>query len=102
MSKLLSFAVAALIIGAAVPTVRAETDWSKVAQTLGKEGTVQPGNVYRVGFPRSDLHVTLDGVTLAPGFALGGWLAFDDARWRHGHGRSGADAGRNRAGHEEV
>jgi len=80
MSKLLSFAVAALIIGAAVPTVRAETDWSKVAQTLGKEGTVQPGNVYRVGFPRSDLHVMLDGVTLAPGFALGGWLAFEPMR----------------------
>jgi hypothetical protein len=77
MSKLLRFAIAALIIGAAVPAVAADTDWSKVAQALGKEGGVQPGGVYRVGLPRSDLDVTLDGVALKPGFALGGWLAFE-------------------------
>ena len=34
------------------------------------------GDVHRYGFPRSDLHVTVDGVTLLPAFALGGWLAF--------------------------
>src|SRR5262252_3907018 len=33
-------------------------------------------DVHRYGFPRSDLHVTVDGVTLLPAFALGGWLAF--------------------------
>jgi biotin operon repressor len=33
--------------------------------------------VYRVSLPRTDLHVMLDGVTLKPGFALGGWLAFE-------------------------
>src|SRR6185503_14854843 len=31
----------------------------------------------RVGLPRSDLQVTLDGVTLKPGFALGSWVAFE-------------------------
>ena len=36
-----------------------------------------PGGVYRVGLPRTDLKVTLDGVELKPGFALGGWLAFE-------------------------
>jgi hypothetical protein len=35
-----------------------------------------PGDVHRYGFPRIDLRVTLDGVTLLPAFALGGWLAF--------------------------
>jgi len=30
-----------------------------------------------VGLPRTDLKVTLDGVELKPGFALGGWLAFE-------------------------
>ncbi len=35
------------------------------------------GNVCRVGFPRSDLKVTVDGVSLKPRFALGGWLAFE-------------------------
>ena len=44
---------------------------------LGRPGAVQAGGVYRVAFPRSDLNVTLDGVALKPGFALGGWLAFE-------------------------
>jgi hypothetical protein len=35
------------------------------------------GEVHRYGLPRSDLSVSLDGVTLKPGFALGGWLAFE-------------------------
>jgi hypothetical protein len=38
---------------------------------------VQPGGIYRVALPRTDLRVVLDGVTLKPGFALGGWLAFE-------------------------
>jgi hypothetical protein len=54
----------------------AEPAWEKVAEALGKSGAVMPGGVYRVGFPRSDLKVTLDGVDIKPGFALGGWLAF--------------------------
>ena len=69
MSKLLRFVVVAALLGVGVPAVAADADWSKVAQALGKEGSVQPGGVYRVGFPRSDLHVTLDGVALKPGFA---------------------------------
>ena len=55
---------------------RAEPDWKAVAQALGKEGAVQGGGVYRVGLPRTDLKVKLDGVDLKPGFALGSWLAF--------------------------
>ena len=35
-----------------------------------------PGGIYRVGLPRSDLTVTLDGITLKPSLALGSWLAF--------------------------
>jgi hypothetical protein len=31
--------------------------------------------VHRYGFPRSDLTVTLDGVTIRPALALGGWIA---------------------------
>src|SRR5579883_2231365 len=60
----------------AVPSFAAEPDWNQVAQALGKSGSVQSGGVYRVGLPRTDLHVTLDGVALKPGFALGSWLAF--------------------------
>lgn len=54
----------------------AATDWSPVATALGKSGTEMPGGIYRVGLPRSDLHVVLDGVVLKPSLALGSWLAF--------------------------
>jgi hypothetical protein len=60
----------------ATPTFAAEPDWSQVAQALGKSGAVQAGGVYRVGFPRTDLKVSLDGVALRTGFAFGGWVAF--------------------------
>ena len=34
------------------------------------------GDVHRYGFPRTDLQVTLDGVTIRPALALGSWAAF--------------------------
>ncbi|HLG87071.1 MAG TPA: DUF1259 domain-containing protein [Alphaproteobacteria bacterium] len=54
----------------------AEIDWQKVDAALGKAGSAQPGGVHKYGLPRSDLHVTLDGVDIKPALALGGWLAF--------------------------
>ena len=35
------------------------------------------GEVHRYGIPRSDLQVTVDGVTIKPALALGGWLGFE-------------------------
>jgi hypothetical protein len=61
----------------AAPSFAADRDWSAVGTALGKEGAPQAGGVYRASLPRTDLHVVLDGVTLKPGFALGGWLAFE-------------------------
>src|SRR5437660_12930346 len=52
-----------------------EIDWKKVDTTLGR-GAAVSGDVHRYGFPRTDLQVTLDGVAIKPGFALGGWVAF--------------------------
>jgi hypothetical protein len=51
-------------------------DWAKVAEALGKAGAVQPGNVYKVGMPRGDLHVTASGVQIKPALALGSWVGF--------------------------
>lgn len=50
-------------------------DWKKVDAALGKTAVVS-GDVHRYGLPRSDLHVTLDGVQIKPALALGGWVAF--------------------------
>src|SRR5215475_2918565 len=50
-------------------------DWQKVDDVLGRKPAVS-GDVRRYGFPRSDLSVTLDDVTIKPALALGGWVAF--------------------------
>jgi biotin operon repressor len=71
-----SLASAALILPSLADA--AETDWmNRVGDALGKPGSEMPGGVYRVGLPRTDLKVTLDGVELKAGFALGSWLAFE-------------------------
>ena len=54
----------------------AATDWKSVEQALGKAGSMQPGDVYKVSLPRSDLKVTVGGVELKPALALGSWVAF--------------------------
>jgi hypothetical protein len=62
-----------------ITTVRAqEVDWQKVDEALGRKGAVTD-DVHRYGFPRTDLTVTLDGVTIKPALALGGWVAFKPA-----------------------
>src|SRR5215216_6116422 len=53
-----------------------QPDWKAVAQALGKAGSMQPGDVYKVSLPRSDLKVTVNGVELKPALALGSWIAF--------------------------
>jgi hypothetical protein len=55
-----------------------EVDWQKVDDAFGRKAAVS-GDVHRYGFPRSDLSVTLDGVSIKPAFALGGWVAFKPA-----------------------
>jgi biotin operon repressor len=52
------------------------TDWKPVEQALGKAGSMQPGDVYKVSLPRSDLKVTVGGIELKPALALGSWIAF--------------------------
>jgi uncharacterized protein DUF1259 len=55
-----------------------DVDWQKVDDTLGRKPAVA-GDVHRYGFPRTDLTVTLGGVTIKPALALGGWVAFKPA-----------------------
>ena len=57
----------------------AATDWKPVEQALGKAGSVQPGDVYKVSLPRSDLKVTVGDVQVKAPLALGSWVAFKKA-----------------------
>src|SRR5215471_12171267 len=65
----------------AFPTLAAaqDIDWQKVDDAFGRKPAVVAGDVHRYGFPRSDLTVKLDGVTIKPALALGGWVAFKPA-----------------------
>jgi hypothetical protein len=87
---LVAFAVATLFVLAAssAPQNQATpsnsqqpsaTDWKPVEQALGKAGSIQPGDVYKVSLPRSDLKVAVGGVELKPALALGSWVAFKKA-----------------------
>ena len=74
-TKVLCAAVITLHVAAAQAQ---EIDWKKVDAALGRTAAVS-GQVHRYGFPRSDLNVTLDGVSIKPALALGGWVAFAPA-----------------------
>ena len=72
-----------LLLGAAAKKPVAKTDWKDVEQAIGRAGSLLPGDVYKVGFPRSDLAVTLDGVAIKPALALGSWAAFKEIGGGH-------------------
>ena len=46
-----------------------------IDEVLGRSGQ-KTGDVYKVAFPRSDLHVSVRGLAIKPGLALGSWAAF--------------------------
>src|SRR3954469_6189822 len=73
MNRLLSLT---LLLFIATSARAADAAWDAVAKAIGRPGTEAPGGVYRVGIPRSDLTVTLDGVQIKPALALGSYLAF--------------------------
>lgn len=50
-------------------------DWAQIDEILGRKPAVTE-DVHRYGFPRTDLTVTLDGLTIKPALALGGWVSF--------------------------
>jgi len=53
-------------------------DWTAVEQALGRPGQMMPGDVFRIGMPRTDLKVTVDEVPVQAGFALGSYAAFKE------------------------
>src|SRR5215813_10213621 len=64
------------LLAAAPGIAAAADDWqAQVGEALGKTGSATPSGIDRIGLPRTDLTVTLDGVRLRPG-SLGGWLGF--------------------------
>lgn len=65
------------IVFLCLPVVLGAQQFSTAAidTALGRTGSWS-GPVYKVSFPRTDLQVTVRGVTIRPGLALGSWAAF--------------------------
>ncbi|MGH9517370.1 MAG: DUF1259 domain-containing protein [Terriglobales bacterium] len=57
-------------------TTPSANDFKAVEEALGRSGQAQADGAYKFGLPRGDLKVTVDGVQVKPGFALGSWVAF--------------------------
>jgi hypothetical protein len=71
LALMLSFSPTALAATPADPPT-----WEAVDKILGQTGKVLPGEVHKYSWPRTDLKVTLDGVQVEPGLALGSWAGF--------------------------
>src|SRR5260370_6625291 len=65
-----------VLAGSLGGALAADPDWKAVESALGKSGQLQAGDVFRIGMPRTDLSVTVKGVPVKAGFALGSYAAF--------------------------
>jgi Domain of Unknown Function (DUF1259) len=79
MNRIVIWMASLPVLALCTAATAAVTDWSKVDQALGRKGSDLPGGVHKYGLPRSDLAVTVDGVTIKPALALGSWIAFQPA-----------------------
>src|SRR5207248_11549756 len=80
MASLAGAALAALSTSAVCQQPSAPATWTAVEAALGRKGALQSGNVMKFSFPRSDLSVSVGGVTLKPALALGGRVAFKEVQ----------------------
>jgi Domain of Unknown Function (DUF1259) len=76
LKHLIAVLGAFVVFSAPELTRASEPDWKAVEQALGKPGQLQPGDVFRIGMPRTDLSVTVKGMPVKAGFALGSYAAF--------------------------
>lgn len=58
----------------AAPETKLDAD--KIGQAAGTKATTTPDGVVRIGWPRTDVSVTVDGMALHPFAGLGSWAAF--------------------------
>lgn len=54
----------------------ASADWKDVDAAMGRAGQDQPDGTHKYALPRKDMNVTVNGVQIKAGLALGSWVAF--------------------------
>jgi hypothetical protein len=55
---------------------KATADWKDVDAAMGRAGQDQPDGTHKYALPRKDMNVTVNGVQIKAGLALGSWVAF--------------------------
>lgn len=58
------------------PKAPATADWKDVDSAMGRAGQDQPDGTHKYALPRKDMNVTVNGVQIKAGLALGSWVAF--------------------------
>jgi hypothetical protein len=76
LAALTACLLSVMTLGSAPAHAARMGDWNQVDRALGRQGKDFPGDVHKLGFPRSDLKVTLDGTPIKAPLALGSWVAF--------------------------
>ena len=71
-----SLAMTLLIVFAAQAVYATDLDPKRIGAASGTTATATPDGVVRIGWSRSDVKVTVDGVPLPPAAGLGSWAAF--------------------------
>jgi hypothetical protein len=67
--------ILSLLLSCPVMLMAQGLDMAKIDEAMGRSGQ-KAGDVYRIAFPRTDLHVSVAGLDIKPGLALGSWAAF--------------------------
>jgi hypothetical protein len=77
MQKLVSVLSMVIAFAALRATGAADLNWTRVDELTGLKGKLNDKEgVYRVGFPRGDIPVSVDGWKMPPFMGLGTWAAF--------------------------
>lgn len=75
MRALSKFVVVLSLLGLPIASSAQGLNTENIDQVMGRSGQ-KTGEVYKLSFPRTDLHVAVNGVAIKPGLALGSWAAF--------------------------
>jgi len=68
-----------LFVSSAITVAQTPAEWKLVESALGRTGKLQSDGVLKFAMPRKDLKVTVSGVAVKPGLALGAWVAFSSS-----------------------
>lgn len=72
----LGMTLVAWSLSMSLPVVAATLDPAAIGKAAGVEAKAQPDGVVKIGWSRSDVPVTVDGMPLSPAAGLGSWAAF--------------------------